>query len=171
MTTPAGNVNPGVYIELIDTQDGLGTAIDITAAMAADGPIIVKLQPLGSAKLRLVDGEGRPVTRGGSANLNIVATPGPGTDYGGDSLTDAERSMLAADEEIYANVDRQNYWKPRLSDRDGNLTLPALIPGTTYRIYEYTQDKSGDAHRWRDFAVESGQTKDLGNVRVKTDGR
>jgi beta-lactamase regulating signal transducer with metallopeptidase domain len=154
----------------LDVKNGWGTTLDVTAAMAAGGPLTVRLQPCGSAKARLVDEEGRPVSNG-TVSLHLVGTPGPGTDFGSDSLTEAERDMLAADEEIYANVDRQNYWNSRKADREGRLTLPALIPGATYRIYEYTRGKSGHAHRWRDFTVEAGRTTDLGDVRVKTDGR
>jgi beta-lactamase regulating signal transducer with metallopeptidase domain len=155
---------------VIDIKNGWGTTLEVIAALAAEGPLTVKLQPCGSAQARLVDEEGRPVSKG-TLLLNLVGTPGPGTDFGGDSLTDAERNMLAADEVIYVNVDRQNYGNGPRADRAGHLTLPMLIPGTTYRIYEYTRGQSGHAHRWRDFTVEAGRTTDLGDVRVKAVGR
>jgi hypothetical protein len=155
----------------LDVKNGWGRTLDVTAAMASGNPLTVKLQPLGSAKVRLVDEKGRPAVRS-TASLNIVATPGPSVhDLGGDSLTEEERGMLRADQEIYANVDRQNYWTPPKPDRAGHVTLPALIPGAVYRIDEYTGGKSGHAHRWRDFSVEAGQTKDLGDIRVRTEGR
>jgi beta-lactamase regulating signal transducer with metallopeptidase domain len=155
----------------LDAKNGWGTTLDVTAAMASRGPLTVRLRPLGSARARLVDEKGRPAARS-TVSLDIVATPGPSVhDFGGDSLNDAERDMLLADEEIYANVDRQNYWTPPRTDREGYVTLPALIPGATYRINEYTGGKSGHAHRWRDFTVEAGQTTDLGDIRVRTEGR
>ena len=51
------------------------------------------------------------------------------------------------------------------SDADGRLTLPALIPGATYRIQDLTPALGGgDPVIRKEFAVKPGETLDLGDV-------
>ena len=155
----------------LDVKNGWGATLDVTAALASGGPLTVRLEPLGSAKARLVDEMGRPAARG-TVSPRHRRHPGPlgprprrrFPDGGGAGHARGRRGDL-----------RQRRPAELLdapkADREGHITLPALIPGTTYRIYEYTGGKSGHAHRWHDFTVEAGKTTDLGDVRVKTDGR
>lgn len=154
-----------VKCSFLDAEHGWGKTIEVTAA-DADRPLNVTLEPGGTATARMVDTKGRPF-EGGVVSLNIVATPGPGTDFGGESLTKEEHAEIAADEEIYANVDRRNYWESPKTDLDGRVRLTKLIPGAVYRVYEYAPDRGPEASRWRDFTVEAGETADLGEIRVK----
>lgn len=66
----------------------------------------------------MVDEQDRPSEKG-VLNLNIVANPGPGTDHYSESMTVEEKGTLVADEEIYSNLDRRNYWKAPRSDAEG----------------------------------------------------
>lgn len=158
-----------VQCSFLDAKNGWGTTLKLSAAMT-DPPPMVMLRPCGTAIARLVDPQGRPAARA-ALNLHIIGTEGLGKRFDDRPQTEAERSRWVADEEVYANVDRVNYWRSPRSDPQGRLVLPRLIPGATYRIYEYRPDLGKDAFHWRDFTVEPGRTTDLGDVRVKTEGR
>ena len=158
-----------VKCSFLDAKNGWGTTIEVTGAMAAKGPLNVRLEPCGTATVRVVNPEGKPVERS-AVSLTIVATPGPGEEIGDTKLSEAEKGQLSADEEIYANVDRLHYWQPDLSNAEGRVTMPFLIPGATYRIYEYERVRGEDMYRWRDFSLKAGQTLDLGDVKVKGSG-
>ncbi|WP_148593568.1 hypothetical protein [Aquisphaera giovannonii] len=132
--------------------------------MAKEPPILT-LQPGGTAAARIVDASGRAV-EGDAARINIVSTPGHGMDYYGRSLNGKERGGLMADEDLYANVDRTNYWDGPRSDRNGRITMSRLIPGATYRVYELSETLEGPPlYRWRDFTVQPGGVTDLGEIR------
>ena len=47
----------------LDAEHGWGATIEVSAAMAAKGPLTVRLAPCGSATARIVDAQGRPVAK------------------------------------------------------------------------------------------------------------
>jgi hypothetical protein len=75
-----------------------------------------------------------------------------------------DRGEVAADEGFVANIDRKNYWEGPPTDADGRVTLPALIPGASYRIEELDDP---DHIIKCDFKAESGKSVKLPDVRLK----
>ena len=121
--------------------------------------LVVKLEPCGEAKARLVDAEGKPVART-FPEFDILGKPGPP-----DSRARLKDGQLAADAAYMVNLDRTHYWKAGFSDADGRITFPDLIPGASYRITDNTtrNDDKGPQVR-KDFTVKPGETLDLGDV-------
>ena len=174
-TVPVSNGNFALYglsrdrvvrCMFLDANNRLGATVEVRGAMADDGPLTVTLQRCGTATARFVDNTGKPV-KGKASGLSIVGSPGPGSERWPSSMTEAQKSSLWADEGYIGNVDRINYWNGPLSDAEGKITLPALIPGAIYRLYEYTPKDGKDASTWKDFTVEPGKTLDLGDIRAK----
>jgi hypothetical protein len=56
-----------------------------------------------------------------------------------------------------------------VSDADGRLTLPVLIPGATYRFTDRTTVRRGETgpEVRKEFRVKPGETLDLGEVRIE----
>lgn len=147
------NLAPGIEYNcsFLDPRRKLGA----TVVLRSDTPEpIVVLKKCGTAKVRCVtsDGEARD---GIHPSLQIVATPGV-MRYSDET----QAGELAADEDFVANFDRVNYWNGPITDSDGRVELPALIPGATYRLLGSTKGKP--THK--DFTVEPGHTIDLGEI-------
>jgi RNA polymerase sigma factor (sigma-70 family) len=131
-----------------------GTCVPISGK-EADKPLTIRLAPCGKAVVQYVDLGGKPLANE-SPTLLAVVTPGPPRlirDQG-----------LSADESFVANLDRQNYWHGPRTDRDGRITLPALVPEAPYRLI--WSGKEGKVFH-KDFTVESGKTVDLGTLTVQ----
>jgi hypothetical protein len=101
------------------------------------GPITVKLEPCGTVTGRLVGADGRPLS--------------------GVELTSAVG--LSGDEFALGTLP-----SPVKTDADGRFRATGLIPGKNYRFHVWKQRKRQDAAK--DVSVLSGQTKDLGDLRV-----
>jgi hypothetical protein len=145
-------------VYFLDAKNKLGATVELSGKEAGK-PVTVRLAPCGSAALRVVGPDGKPVARH-HPWLEIVVTPGP-SQY---ARKASEKSKLAADADTVANVDRRNHWPGRVTDVQGRVTFPALIPGATYRIVDL-----GDMHHVvkEEFTAEAGKTLKLPDMTLK----
>jgi hypothetical protein len=92
----------------------------------------------------------------------MVVTPGP-LALG----RQAKDGPLFAEEAGVMPLDPVNYGNDFQSDAEGRLTLPALIPGATYRIEDFTPAFGGGEPAIRkEFTVKPGETLDLGDILI-----
>jgi hypothetical protein len=105
-------------VYFLDPKNKRGAAARLSAKEAAGKEVHVRLEPCGSAVVRFVDKEGKPLKKF-RATPSMVLRPG---DKGAE-----------ADSEWLVNVDRFNYKSASLTaDAEGRCTLPVLIPGASY---------------------------------------
>ena len=121
-------LDPGAAVEIpaffLDPRRKLGATVRFSGRSAASGPVTVRLESCGTAKMRLVTADGKPLDRYPARTLiSMVVTPGP---LRGRSLTG--NGPLLANEADVAQLDPVNYSFDLQSDAQGRLTFPALIP-------------------------------------------
>jgi hypothetical protein len=139
-----------------DAGNKAGATVELSGKQAGD-EVTVKLAPCGQATTRLLDGDGKPMV-GYPLWFELVVTPGV-SQY--DFKKTYEKGELAADAEYIVNIDHLNYRNSPVTDKEGRITFPALIPGATYRIVEV-----GDRDDMvkGEFKAESGKTVKLPDV-------
>jgi RNA polymerase sigma factor (sigma-70 family) len=139
--------------ELINAKDKLGTSVMVVARKAVGEPLIVRVTPCGSAKLRIVDAAGKP-----KADfipwLQLVVTPGP-------PLWKAieEKKLSAEVVSLAGPYGDQPPGQPK-TDAQGYVTYTGLIPGATYRVKMYGNNM-GQNVVLKDFSVETGKTAEI----------
>jgi hypothetical protein len=150
-------------IHLLDPGHEWGAAVEVSGKQAGED-LTIRLQPCGQAKARFVGPDGKPVAKH-RPHFEFVITPGPDR-FSRDKKARAE---LAADVEFMANVDRKHYWSGPLTDAEGRITLPSLIPGALYRITDFStvNDQNEGPRIRREFTVQPGETLDLGDILIK----
>ncbi len=160
-------LDPDTAVEVptffLDPVRKLGATARLSGRSEANGPVTVRLEPCGMARARLVTSDGKPLARYDARALaSIVVTPGPL--FGGRG---AEDGPLFAEEASVVSLDPVNYGSDFQSDAQGQLTLPALIPGATYRIEDFTPAFGGGTPAIRkEFTVKPSETIDLGDILI-----
>jgi RNA polymerase sigma factor (sigma-70 family) len=144
-------------VYFLDPRNKLGAVVHVASKQAGGEPLVVRLAPCGSASLRIIDPDGKPWANY-RPPVEFIITSGVSSTV----LTD-EGGPVVADAESLVNLDRLNYWDLK-TDADGRVTLPALIPGATYRLSRWTGDGWG---KGMEFTVEAGRTRNLPDLVMK----
>ena len=149
----------------LDPMRRLGATAHLTGRSSAGGPITIRLEPCGRATARLVDPRGQPIAGYREEFLiSMIISPGPSST----SRNPADAGLLANVGDLLVRIDPINYAKPPISDPQGRITFPALIPGATYRIADRTTIASASGTpRRKDFTVKPGETLDLGDILIE----
>jgi RNA polymerase sigma factor (sigma-70 family) len=147
----------------LDAEHQWGATVEVSAKQAGE-EVLVRLRPCGQAKARVVGPGGKPVAKV-FPSFEILGTAGP---HEWDRRKQSQ-AMLTADAAYMPNVDRIHYWKAPLTDADGRVTLPALIPGALYRISDHStvNDRDKGVQVRKDFSVKPGETIDLGDILIE----
>ncbi len=152
-------------VYFLDAEHRWGAAVEISGKQASE-ELTVRLEPCGQAKARFVGPDGKPIQKLEMGSyFKLIMTPGSvhtgSIDRG---------SQLAADETWVASIDPDHYVRPHgpVTDSDGRITLPDLIPRAPYRIVDWSlaNDQKGLQIR-KDFTVKPGETLDLGDILVE----
>ncbi len=154
-----------VPVYFLDPKGKLGGVVKLSGKSAAGGPVTVRLEPCGAARMRVVGPDGKPVVGRLTARpVQMVVTPGP--PY---TLAIDQAGLMVADEGDLTQIDTVNYPTVLVSDAQGRLTLPVLIPGATYRFIDHTTVRRGEAGPTvrKEFTVKPGATLDLGDLRIE----
>jgi beta-lactamase regulating signal transducer with metallopeptidase domain len=168
------------HLHFLDAKNKLGAVAELSGALAKKKAMTVRLAACGSIRARLVDVKGKPKAKY-QPQVWMVVPPEPfplRDDLAAWSSSTAVRDTVRMDgtarlkKEVKPsprlNYDRiwlgyadpLHYGKGFMTDARGDITLPALIPGATYRILNV----NGKA---KDFKVESGKTLDAGKLVIQ----
>jgi len=152
-------------IYFLEPKRKLGVVVNLSVESAAGVPVTVRLEPCGAAKARVVDPDGKPVVgRLPRGIVEMVVTPGAVS-----STANNQTGLVTADLAVLNLIDTVNYESELVSDAQGRLALPVLIPGATYRFVDYTmavRGKTGPQLR-KDFTVKPGEILDLGDIVIE----
>ncbi len=161
-----------VPVHFLDPKHKLGATIHLSGKSASSGLVTVQLEPCGTAKARLVDPDGRPMAGpmvGPMARIShlwlvsMVVQPGPPR-----SRKSYDEGLVISSEYPLTWVDPINYPQSPVSDSQGRIVFPGLIPGATYRINDRTtvRDEKGPQVR-KEFTVKPGEPLDLGDILIE----
>jgi RNA polymerase sigma factor (sigma-70 family) len=142
-------------VHFFDPDRKLGAFVELKGEQAGKDPVTVRLSPCGSARARFVDAGGKALA-GYRPSLWLLLPPGPHPVPR--NVAEVVKGRMHLGDALWAaGLDPARYGAGPRTDARGRVTLPALIPGATYRLLL----ADGKA---RDFTVRAGETLDLADL-------
>jgi RNA polymerase sigma factor (sigma-70 family) len=136
-----------------EPEKKLGATVRLSGRSSVDGPVAVRLEPCGTARCRVVGPDGKPLVRYDARFLTTMI------------ITPANGGPLYDDESPLHRIDPRAFETPIVSDAEGQLAIPSLIPGASYRIEDASVGGAVPASR-EEFTVKPGETLDLGDILI-----
>jgi hypothetical protein len=151
-----------IPVSFFEPKRKLGATVSFSGKSAGHEPLVVKLEPFGTAKARLVGPDGKPV--GGLRLLiSMVVTRSEFS-----AIKARKEGTLLADEAELRLIDPINYQQNPAPDAQGRIVFPALIPGATYRIIDRSTMRTPNGPQLRkEFSVKPGEALDLGDILIE----
>jgi RNA polymerase sigma factor (sigma-70 family) len=146
-----------VEVFILDAADQLGSVVQLSPKELRGQPARVRLQRCGTARARLVDGNGKPLA---NIRCHVVAVITPGVPW----AESVRRKGMIAETAFLSSLDRKGHENLH-SDAQGRVTLPTLIPGATHSLSAMPRG-FGLVHL-KDFKAEPGKALDLGDLTIK----
>lgn len=152
-----------VSVAFLAPDSGLGLHTEIAVQDISDKILTLTLQPLGQARARFVDKENKPL----NAFRPLMWMSVPRNPLS--TAEDLELQTVSDDggfvplqqpfDSIWTGLLNEHAHRSLKTDSEGHATYQALIPRATYRISQF-------GGQTRDFAIQPGETVDLGDVMV-----
>lgn len=155
--------NKPARVIFLDAAYNWGRLVDISRR--PEEGLTIRLQPCGEAKAVFVGPNGKPVPNY-TPYLTLLVSSSPEEAV----RQDLTRKKSAQNWMYVGRIDKKNY-RPSsvwLTDEDGRMVFPALIPGLVYRLVDPSQydadDPSSRIRRY--FTLKPGEKLDLGEILV-----
>jgi Sigma-70, region 4 len=145
-------------VYFLDAKNQLGTVANLSGKDAGK-PVIVRLERCGSATVRLVDEQSKPISDFDTW-VEILLTPGI-------HHADEFLQKTGGKPEVLADTAHDPAHTRGPTDSEGRITFSCLIPGATYWVSGQNPPRWWSTNLRKEIKVRPGESLDLGEIRVK----